>query len=150
MVASRDINPLELILKEHPAVVGPYTNTLQGCLQCFRKVDGGYKCTGCGFPMCNAKCESGPLHREECQFFQEQHFGPQSNMCFQGLGTTVKPKEISANKKLLSTKQLFASKRIPLEASALAAASLKASKLDTSLNGDLSNEDDGTELTNRY
>ena len=75
MVASRDINPLELILKEHPAVVGPYTNTLQGCLQCFRKVDGSYKCTACGFPMCNSKCQDGYLHREECQFFQKQNFG---------------------------------------------------------------------------
>ena len=33
MVAARDLNPLEVILKEYPAVVGPYSNTLPGCLQ---------------------------------------------------------------------------------------------------------------------
>ena len=149
MVASRDINPLELILKEHPAVVGPYTNTLQGCLQCFRKIDGGYICTGCGFPMCNAKCETGPLHREECLFFQEQHFGLKQNKCFQGLGPTTKPKQISVSKKLLNTKQLFSSKRIPLEASALAAASIKGANVNPTLNNDLCNEDDNPEHNNR-
>ena len=142
MVASRDINPLELILKEHPAVVGPYTNTLQGCLQCFRKIDGGYKCTGCGFPMCNAKCESGHLHREECQFFQEQHFGLKSNICFQGLGQATKPNETTVGKKVLNTKQCFSSKRIPLEASALAAASLKGAKVNPTMNKALSIKDD--------
>ena len=58
MVAARDLNPLELILKESPAVVGPYSNTLPGCLQCFRKVDGSYACTNCGFPMCNPRCQA--------------------------------------------------------------------------------------------
>ena len=149
MVASRDINPLELILKEFPAVVGPYTNTLQGCLQCFRKIDGGYKCTGCGFPMCNAKCESGPLHREECQFFQEQHHGENQNMCFKGLGAAIKPTKISVNDKSLNTKQLFASKRIPLEASALAAASLEGSNVNPTINNDISNEDDNPEHDDR-
>ena len=37
MVATRDIDPLELILVEEPAVVGPYSKTTNGCLQCFKK-----------------------------------------------------------------------------------------------------------------
>ena len=43
MVATRDIEPLELILTEDPAVVGPYSKTSVGCLQCFKKVDGKYR-----------------------------------------------------------------------------------------------------------
>ena len=141
MVASRDIKPLELILKEHPAVVGPYTNTLQGCLQCFRKVDGTYKCTRCGFPMCSPKCEGGALHREECQFFQEQHFGLNSRPCFHGLGTAKNTNDVSAVQKSVNTKQMFASKRIPLKASALAAASLNETTVDPTSNTGLENED---------
>ena len=37
MVATRDIDPLELILIEEPAVVGPYSKSTNGCLQCFKK-----------------------------------------------------------------------------------------------------------------
>ena len=149
MVASRDIKPLELILKEHPAVVGPYTNTLQGCLQCFRKVDGNYKCSRCGFPMCSPKCEGGALHREECQFFQEQHFGLNSRPSFHGLGTPQNTNDVSVVKKAVDTKQMFASKRIPLQASALAAASLKETTSEPTSNIELDNENDVAENTCR-
>ena len=47
MVATRDIAPLELILTEDPAVVGPYSKNTMGCLQCFKKVDGSYMCPCC-------------------------------------------------------------------------------------------------------
>ena len=141
MIASRDINPLELVLKEHAAVVGPYTNTLQGCLQCFRKVDGSYTCTGCGFPMCNSKCESGYLHREECQFFQEQDFGLNSNLPLQGSSVSTKPNDAPSIKEALNSKQLFSSKRIPSQASALAAAALKRAKVDKTLHVRLDQED---------
>ena len=70
MIAARDIEPLELILKEEPAVVGPYSKSGSGCLQCLKKVDGSYLCSGCQFPMCNSDCELSPLHRDECHFFQ--------------------------------------------------------------------------------
>ncbi len=74
MIAARDLNPLELILKEYPAVVGPYSNTLPGCLQCFRKVDGSYVCTDCGFPMCQPRWQTGHLHQTECRFFKQKKF----------------------------------------------------------------------------
>ena len=148
MVASRDINPLELILKEHPAVVGPYTNTLQGCLQCLRKVDGNYKCSGCGFPMCNEKCERGPLHQEECQFFQEQHFGLKPSLSFSKL-TSRHGSDSSSNSKLLDTKKLFSSKRIPKEASALAAASLTQVNIEQETKQDLPNKSNDSEEDNR-
>ena len=141
MVAARDINPLEIILKEHPAAVGPYTNTLQGCLQCFRKVDGNYTCTECGFPMCNEKCERGSLHREECQFFQEQNFGLNCNLSLQGASVSTKSNDSSSIKESLNPKQLFSSRRIPLEASAMAAACLSKAKVDQKLNIHLNKED---------
>ena len=148
MVASRDINPLELILKEHPAVVGPYTNTLQGCLQCLRKVDGSYKCSGCGFPMCNVKCEGGHLHQEECKFFQEQHFGLKPNFSFSKL-TSKQGSDAGSDKKSLNTKHLFSSKRIPKEASALAAASLTRENTEQDANTDTKNKVELTEENNR-
>lgn len=67
MVAARDINPLELILIEEPAVVGPYSKSSIGCLQCFKKVDGTYRCRRCQFPMCGDVCASGRLHETECK-----------------------------------------------------------------------------------
>ncbi len=71
MIAARDIKPCELILWEEPAVVGPYSKSGSiGCLQCFRKVDGKYTCSGCHFPMCNKECELSRFHKEECHFFQ--------------------------------------------------------------------------------
>lgn len=148
MVASRDINPLELILKEHPAVVGPYTNTLQGCLQCLRKVDGSYKCSGCGFPMCNVKCERGPLHQEECNFFQEQHFGLKPHFSFSKL-TSNRGSNAVSDKKSLNTKNMFSSKRIPKEASALAAASLTRENDNQEANADTKNKAELSEENNR-
>ena len=148
MVASRDINPLELILKEHPAVVGPYTNTLQGCLQCLRKVDGSYKCSGCGFPMCHEKCEKGPLHQEECKFFQEQHFGLKPSLSYSKL-TSRHGSDGSSNKQMLDTKKLFSSKRIPKEASALAAASLTRANAERESKEAIAKTADGPEEDNR-
>ena len=72
MVAARDIAPLELILWEEPAVVGPYSKSGSGCLQCLKKVDGKYTCSGCQFPMCNVVCEKSAFHQDECKFFQDK------------------------------------------------------------------------------
>lgn len=72
MVAARDIKPLELLLWEQAAVVGPYSKNGSGCLQCLKKVDGSYLCSGCQFPMCNVECEKGLFHQAECQFFQDK------------------------------------------------------------------------------
>ena len=72
MVATRHIEPLELILSESPAVVGPYSKSSLGCLECFKRVDGSYICSKCHFPVCNAECETGKLHQAECDFFAEK------------------------------------------------------------------------------
>ena len=72
MVAARDIKPLELLLWEQAAVVGPYSKNGSGCLQCLKKVDGSYLCSGCQFPMCNSECEKSLFHQDECRFFQDK------------------------------------------------------------------------------
>ena len=66
-VATRDIKPMELILRELPVVVGPYTRTDPGlhCVECFKRV----RNRGCvsdevsGYPLCSDKCRGGPNHK---------------------------------------------------------------------------------------
>ena len=84
-VATRDIQPLELVEVDETAIVGPSTKTKPLCLECLKpptsvlpenltKDSEGQKgqlhyCKGCGFLMC-VKCdkkENKRLHiKEEC------------------------------------------------------------------------------------
>ena len=84
LVATRHIRRGELIFKERPAVVGPYSRTKPQCLTCFRTFDPShvYTCprslslvysehimmlvTRCGYPMCGDQCARGEEHRAEC------------------------------------------------------------------------------------
>ena len=74
LVATRDIRPGELILRDKPILQSPYTKTKPQCLQCARRVDGSYRCRKCGFPMCDLTCANGELHRIECRVLQEENF----------------------------------------------------------------------------
>ena len=74
LVATRDIHPGELILRDKPIVESPYTRTRPQCLQCARRVDGSYRCRKCGFPMCDRTCANGELHRIECSVLEEENF----------------------------------------------------------------------------
>ena len=69
LVASRDIKPLELVLWDRAAAVGPAADALPVCLECFGKVDGSFFCPQCQFPLCGPKCVGKSLHKEECQIF---------------------------------------------------------------------------------
>ena len=71
LVAVVDIPPNGLIMRECPVVVGPYTKTPRQCLQCFRKVDGCFTCSSCGFPMCGEACSKGSCHAIECNVFSK-------------------------------------------------------------------------------
>ena len=62
-VASRDIAPCEVILREAPAVVGPYTPTSPLCLTCFAGVDLTYLCPNCNLPMCDDVCSRSEVHK---------------------------------------------------------------------------------------
>ena len=93
MVAVRDIAPLELILTERPAVVGPYSKSPVGCLQCFRRPRKGapaFACPKCGFPVCDEKCAGGDLHQVwhikfklffKKNFFPKKYFGGNQIEC---------------------------------------------------------------------
>ena len=74
LVARRDIQPGELVLRDKPIVQSPYTKSLAQCLQCGRKVDGSYRCRKCGFPMCDISCANGDVHRVECLILSRENF----------------------------------------------------------------------------
>ena len=71
LVAVRDIKPMELILRETPVVVGPYTQTPAQCLECCAKVSGVYRCSRCNYPMCGQECSQGENHSVECRVFTQ-------------------------------------------------------------------------------
>ena len=62
-VASRDIAPCEIILREAPAVLGPYTPTSPLCLTCYAGVDLSYRCPSCNLPMCDDVCSRSEVHK---------------------------------------------------------------------------------------
>ena len=76
-MATRDIEPGELVLRDEPIVQSPYTKSSPQCLQCARKLDGTRRCRRCrrcGFPMCDLTCAQGELHRVECDILEEENF----------------------------------------------------------------------------
>ena len=74
MVAVRDIRPMELILVDEPAVLGPNHDTRPACMECLLPVDGSFLCDDCGLPLCGSeKCSAaGKFHRSlECRLFRQ-------------------------------------------------------------------------------
>ena len=97
-VATRDIQPLELVVVDEAAVIGPSTKTKPLCLECLKPpsttqvlpeklsdqiVDQLHYCRGCGFLMCE-KCdqiENKKLHlRQECDILAGS--GLNKEVCF--------------------------------------------------------------------
>ena len=74
LVATRDIQPGELILCDKPIVQTPYTKSKAQCLQCYKLISGTYKCPACGFPMCGPLCAKGDIHKIECSIFEQADF----------------------------------------------------------------------------
>jgi hypothetical protein len=68
IVASRDIQALELILFEKALAVGPRTHDgdEKVCPECFRKVNGLKVCGLCGLYICGDECQVGHNHYIEC------------------------------------------------------------------------------------
>jgi len=73
LVATRTIKKGELICREVPAIVGPYSRSKPQCLQCFKLLEPGheYCCGGCGYPMCGDQCSQGNYHKGECMVFMK-------------------------------------------------------------------------------
>lgn len=59
LVASRDIKPGEIVLKEAPLISGPSQITCPVCIQCLQRLDacdienGEQACDRCGWPLCS-------------------------------------------------------------------------------------------------
>ena len=70
-MATRDIEPLELILEDDPAVFGPNHDTGPACLECLLPVNGEYLCQTCSLPLCGPECQDGPNHKPECLLFSQ-------------------------------------------------------------------------------
>lgn len=70
VVATRDIDALELILFDAAIAYGPRNMNTPVCLECGKKVDKSYHCGMCNMPMCGPTCQVGQTHYNECQFFR--------------------------------------------------------------------------------
>lgn len=75
LVATRDIKPGEVILKERPLVVGPRVDSAPICLACYRPLPlyEEPRCSRCLVaPVCGVCCEKRRTHNEaECNFLRE-------------------------------------------------------------------------------
>ena len=71
LVATRDLKPLEIIIKDDPAVFGPNHDTGPACLECLLPVDGQFLCEKCSLPLCGPDCVDKPNHKPECQVFSQ-------------------------------------------------------------------------------
>ena len=81
VVATRDIDPLELILVDHPAAFGPNHDTSPACLECLLPIDAEsiHPCEMCSLPLCSPTTSCGKrrssgdsIHaRAECEVFSK-------------------------------------------------------------------------------
>lgn len=82
MVATRDIQQGEMILKEKPAMVGPKMTGTAECLGCGKKLEPQkfgdhidfYKCSVCNWPMCDSECEKADIHKSECKVMSDRKY----------------------------------------------------------------------------
>lgn len=72
IVASRDIQPLELILFERALAFGPkvYESTSKVCSECLANVNSETKCGLCELYVCGDQCQIGHNHYIECQILK--------------------------------------------------------------------------------
>ena len=76
VVATRKIQPGEVILIENPSIVGPRlepTNGEEICLGClskFRNKKTIFRCNKCNFKLCSEKCGTLEFHQLECDLLK--------------------------------------------------------------------------------
>lgn len=70
LVASRNIKPFEIILKEAPLICTPSQVTSPVCLGCLNGIEPSdyIECDKCGWPLCGVECKVKAGHRAECEF----------------------------------------------------------------------------------
>ncbi|XP_023328599.1 protein msta isoform X2 [Eurytemora carolleeae] len=62
----RDIEPLELIMWDGAAAMGPRMGGAPVCLQCLKPAKSDVRCGDCGWPVCGEECQKGHAHQIEC------------------------------------------------------------------------------------
>ena len=72
MVASRDLDPGEVIFIEEALVTGPGRNHYPVCLGDYQYPDGTSYCSKCGWQVCSELCETKAPHLKECEIFASQ------------------------------------------------------------------------------
>jgi len=76
LVASRQLEPGETLIREEPLAIGPCVSGDPVCLGCYQPVTlkpDQYRCPDCGWPLCGSNC-SGLKHKHghtetECQLY---------------------------------------------------------------------------------
>ncbi|XP_044252838.1 SET domain-containing protein SmydA-8-like [Tribolium madens] len=79
IVATRDIQPGEVITESLPLIVGPKMASPPLCLGCHKKLalaELRYDCSKCFWPLCGQACENLPLHQAECEIFAKAGYKP--------------------------------------------------------------------------
>ncbi|XP_043202475.1 SET domain-containing protein SmydA-8-like [Amphibalanus amphitrite] len=69
VVATRDLSPGDLVLREPAYVFGPKQNSLPCCLGCTLPLEDEedvHRCSKCQYPLCSSECEQRPEHQVEC------------------------------------------------------------------------------------
>ncbi|CRK93100.1 CLUMA_CG006491, isoform A [Clunio marinus] len=74
-VATRDIKPGEIVLRESPLIVGPSQSTAPVCVGCLKELDQTryMECERCGWPICSQNCQNNANHvNNECKMTVER------------------------------------------------------------------------------
>lgn len=70
-IATRDIKPFELIIREEAVAHGPFSNSHRVCLVCLRGADDDDSCPKCSSPM-HSECRRGAgIHQYECDTLRQ-------------------------------------------------------------------------------
>ncbi|ALC41160.1 CG8503 [Drosophila busckii] len=74
LVATRNIKPYEIILKEAPLVRGPAQISAPVCMGCLNGIEPNdhIECDKCGWPLCGLECPGLDEHKAECQLTQQR------------------------------------------------------------------------------
>jgi hypothetical protein len=112
LVAVRDIEPLELVLWDSAAAMGPRMGSSTVCLQCLKPLgaeSAGQRCSQCGWPVCDSVCESGPAHRIECPVLAKA----KDRMTFPGGGTAAAAEANEAYRCIAPLRLLLVKEKLP-------------------------------------
>eukprot|EP00095_Tigriopus_kingsejongensis_P008846 snap_masked-scaffold15_size728074-processed-gene-2.0 protein:Tk08846 transcript:snap_masked-scaffold15_size728074-processed-gene-2.0-mRNA-1 annotation:"protein isoform a" len=116
MVATRDIQPLELILEDSPAVFGPNHDTEPICLECLVPVDGSFLCPICGLPLCGEKCfQAAKYHPAECGLLSNTPKGYRMKVDFSRVSQRPNAKVIAPEYCCITPLRLLALKKTDAE-----------------------------------